>query len=96
MKSRVCFALIVLSLFAFVESLYAQTTQSQFGYVNVADAVLLHPTMRNFDIKTKLFKLEALKGINREKRTRRRLSEKTKKNNSFSRKNKKYVGKRKK
>ena len=68
MKSRVCFVLIVLSLFVFIDSLYAQTTQSQFGYVNVSDAVLLHPTMRHFDIKTKLFKLEALKGINREKR----------------------------
>ncbi|MBR4570962.1 MAG: hypothetical protein IKO19_09925 [Candidatus Riflebacteria bacterium] len=68
MKSRVCFLLIVLTLFVFAENLYAQTTQSQFGYVNVSDAVLLHPTMRHFDIKTKLFKLEALKGINREKR----------------------------
>lgn len=68
MRSRVCFILTVLTLFMFCERIYAQTSQSQFGYVNVADAVLLHPTMRNFDIKTKLFRLEALKGINREKR----------------------------
>ncbi len=68
MKSRVCFILIVLTLFLFCENLYAQNSQSQFGYVNVSDAVLLHPTMRHFDIKTKLFRLEALKGVNREKR----------------------------
>ena len=63
MKSRVSFVVIVLTLFVFANNLYAQNVQSQFGYVNVSDAVLLHPTMRHFDIKTKLFKLEALKGI---------------------------------
>ena len=68
MKCRVCFVVIVLTLFTFANNLFAQNAQSQFGYVNVSDAVLLHPTMRHFDIKTKLFKLEALKGINREKR----------------------------
>ncbi|MBQ2592001.1 MAG: OmpH family outer membrane protein [Candidatus Riflebacteria bacterium] len=68
MKKRICFVLLVLTLFAFSESIYAQTPQSQFGYVNVSDAVLLHPTMRHFDIKTKRFRLEALKGVNKTQR----------------------------
>ena len=68
MRSRVCLILTVLTLFLFCESLYSQTTQSQFGYVNVADAMLLHPTMRYFDPISKRFKLEALKGVNPEKR----------------------------
>lgn len=68
MKKNVCFVLLFLTLFMFCERIYAQTSQSQFGYVNVADAMLLHPTMRYFDPISKRFKLEALKGVNPEKR----------------------------
>ncbi|HMM61547.1 MAG TPA: hypothetical protein PKC25_15620, partial [Candidatus Rifleibacterium sp.] len=34
----------------------------QFGYVNVADAVMLHPLMKEFDASARRFKLSALKG----------------------------------
>lgn len=68
MRSRVCFILLALAIFMLCGNLYAQAPQSQFGYVNVADAMLLHPTMRYFDPISKRFKLEALKGVNPEKR----------------------------
>jgi len=38
-----------------------QPGQVQFGYVNVADAVLLHPFMKEFDATPRRFKLSALK-----------------------------------
>ncbi len=34
----------------------------QFGYVNVADVVMLHPLMKEFDASARRFKLSALKG----------------------------------
>ena len=55
------------ALVVFSGTLFAEATQS-FGYVNVADALLLHPTIRHFDPVSKRFKLEALKGVNPEKR----------------------------
>ncbi len=55
------------ALVVFSGTLFAEATQS-FGYVNVADAMLLHPTIRHFDPVSKRFKLEALKGVNPEKR----------------------------
>ena len=45
---------------------FAET--AQFGYVNVATVVLLHPTMKHFDPMSKLFKLDALKNIDSEER----------------------------
>ena len=56
MRSRVCFILLALAMFMLCGKLYAQAPQSQFGYVNVADAMLLHPTMRYFDPISKRFK----------------------------------------
>ena len=53
---------ISLFLVTFInESLFS--ADQQFGYVNVADALLLHPTMRYFNVKAKRFSLKALKGI---------------------------------
>lgn len=46
-----------------------QQPQNQFGYVNVADAMLLHPTMQYFDPIAKRFKIDALKGVDPEKRS---------------------------
>ena len=69
MRSRVCFILLALAMFMLCGNLYAQAPQSQFGYVNVADAMLLHPTMRYFDPISKRFKLDALKGVDPEKRS---------------------------
>lgn len=42
--------------------------EHQFGYVNVVDCMMLHPTMRYFDISSKRFDLKAFKGINVEER----------------------------
>lgn len=58
-------ALLVLFIGCFSIS---NAQQVQVGYVNVADVMLLHPTMRYFDTTSKRFKLEALKGINAQKR----------------------------
>ena len=44
-------------------SVFSQPVQ-HFGYVNVIDAMMLHPTMRYFDTSTKRFILAAFKGIN--------------------------------
>jgi hypothetical protein len=69
MKNRASFIILnIITLLLFCNNLYGQTQQNQFGYVNVADAMLLHPTMRYFDPVSKRFKLEALKGVNPEKR----------------------------
>lgn len=70
MKSRAYIILTIAIFIAFCQVSFAagQPQASQFGYVNVADAMLLHPTMRYFDSKAKRFKLEALKGIDKEKR----------------------------
>ncbi len=46
-----------------------QSQSNQFGYVNIAETMLLHPTMRYFDPIAKRFKLEALKGVDPEKRS---------------------------
>lgn len=48
-------------------SSFSQPMQ-HFGYVNVIDAMMLHPTMRYFDTSTKRFSLAAFKGINIEER----------------------------
>ncbi len=44
----------------------------QFGYVNVADAVMLHPLMKEFDASARRFKLSALKGDQENKSIERR------------------------
>lgn len=44
----------------------------QFGYVNVADAVMLHPLMKEFDASARRFKLSALKGDQEGKSQERR------------------------
>jgi hypothetical protein len=41
--------------------------QLQFGYVNLAEAVLLHPFMKGFDSEPRRFKISALKNANPEK-----------------------------
>ena len=45
---------------------YAET--SQFGYVNIANVMLLHPTMKHFDPISKRFKIEALKDVDKNQR----------------------------
>jgi Skp family chaperone for outer membrane proteins len=57
--------LIMLALFML---LYSQLYAEQFGYVNVVDCMMLHPTMRYFDISSKRFDLKAFRGINIEER----------------------------
>lgn len=64
---RINSLIILLVLFIGCFSI-SNAQQVQVGYVNVADVMLLHPTMRYFDPSAKRFKLEALKGINTEKR----------------------------
>ena len=68
MRNRMFFVLLAIAILVLCDSVYAQNPQSQFGYVNVADAMLLHPMMRHFDPISKRFKLEALKGVDPEKR----------------------------
>lgn len=60
---------IIVALVLVSSVLCAAEQQSQFGYVNVADAMLLHPTMQHFDPNAKRFRIEALKGIDPEKRS---------------------------
>ena len=71
MKNRclILFGVLLLSL-VFVSSLVnAQTKQqSQFGFVNISDVMLLHPIMVDFNPVSKRFKLEALKGIDKDKK----------------------------
>ena len=58
MKSYKSLLLSILSILI-CGNLFA--ADQQFGFVNVADALLLHPTMRYFDPVNKRFKLDALK-----------------------------------
>ncbi|MDD3148651.1 MAG: hypothetical protein PHD82_15260 [Candidatus Riflebacteria bacterium] len=55
----------LLMIFAVAALFFPATTNaqesSQFGYVNVADAVMLHPLMKDFDSTPKRFKLSAIK-----------------------------------
>ena len=68
MLKKVFFVVTAFLLVGFVDTLYAQQSQNQFGYVNIANAMLLHPTMQYFDSQSKRFKIEALKGIKSEER----------------------------
>lgn len=54
--------LLLTAVVAFCWPLNAQET-AQFGYVNVADAVMLHPLMKDFDPVSKRFKLSAMKNV---------------------------------
>ena len=69
MRKPVLYFLLCIAIITLCNSVYAQNSQSQFGYVNVADAMLLHPTMRYFDPTAKRFKLGALKGVDPDKRS---------------------------
>lgn len=60
MKYFRLFLIITVAAVVFSGPLGAQET-AQFGYVNVADAVMLHPLMKDFDSTPKRFKLSAIK-----------------------------------
>ena len=60
-------AIFIISLILIHASAFAQPVQ-HFGYVNVIDVMMLHPTMRYFDLSTKRFSLSAFKGINIQER----------------------------
>lgn len=60
--------LLISILFIAFSSITLLADNQQFGYVNVADALLLHPTMRHFDPANKLFKIDVLKLTSPEKR----------------------------
>jgi hypothetical protein len=62
MSFKKIFVLPCLFIAAFVATLAAEEPKPQFGYVDVADAVLLHPPMQHFDSDSKRFELSALKG----------------------------------
>lgn len=64
---RIVIAMAFISMF-FVQPVSAQET-AQFGYVNVAEAVMLHPLMKDFDATPKRFKLTAIKGTPADKAT---------------------------
>ncbi len=66
MNLKKLFSLVLMLLTMTCYQSFAET--NQFGYVNVATVVLLHPTMKHFDPMTKLFKFEALKNIDSEER----------------------------
>ncbi len=57
------FMLSIFGLFLIIcqQHVCAAEPPAQFGYVNVANAVLLHPLMKEFDAKPRRFKLSALK-----------------------------------
>lgn len=60
---------LLLAIFALLVSLgNVAADDTKFGYVNVADAMLLHPTMRYFNAKAKRFTLKALNGVDENKR----------------------------
>ena len=59
---------ITLFLFIILNSVSFAAPQQEFGYVNVIDCMMLHPTMQYFDLGSKRFNLKALKGINIEER----------------------------
>jgi Skp family chaperone for outer membrane proteins len=62
MTSKLISLLILTSIFSFGFSFVAYSQdQVQFGYVNVAEAVLLHPLMKDFDAGPRRFKLSATK-----------------------------------
>lgn len=68
MKRFVVFILAIASLYVATPAVQAQD-QPQFGYVNLADAVLLHPFMKDFDAAPRRFKITALKGDSEKRRT---------------------------
>ncbi|HNX76985.1 MAG TPA: hypothetical protein PLM07_05895 [Candidatus Rifleibacterium sp.] len=59
--NRTCLMMVIAAVI-FCWPLHAQEG-TQFGYVNVADAVMLHPLMKDFDPMPKRFKLSALKNV---------------------------------
>ncbi|MGM0600305.1 MAG: hypothetical protein ACQETH_10885 [Candidatus Rifleibacteriota bacterium] len=61
MSLKKLFALPCLFIVVFAALSTAEEAKPQFGYVDVADAVLLHPFMQHFDSDSKRFKLSALK-----------------------------------
>lgn len=63
---KMFFGIILIFVILINNESFAET--SQFGYVNVVDVMMLHPTMKYYDISTKRFDLKAFKGINIEER----------------------------
>ncbi len=66
MLKKVFFIVAAFILISSADKAYAQ--QNQFGYVNIANAMLLHPTMQYFDSQSKRFRIEAYKGVIAEER----------------------------
>ena len=59
-KKLMVFLLVFASLY--MQSALQAQDQVQFGYVNLAEAVLLHPLMKDFDAKPRRFRITAIKG----------------------------------
>ncbi len=68
MKIKSIYFYAMLFVIAIYNGSFAEQQSSQFGYVNVVDVLLLHPTMKYYDIGSKRFSLKAFKGINIEER----------------------------
>lgn len=60
MRNKRFFFIVLIIMFLVSLNLFAQSNQPLFGYVNIAEVMLLHPTMKYFDTKEKKFKLEAI------------------------------------
>ncbi|MBU1105979.1 MAG: hypothetical protein KKB51_04850 [Candidatus Riflebacteria bacterium] len=58
---RILFFLVLIACLNVQSSLQAED-QVQFGYVNLAEAVLLHPFMKDFDSAPRRFRITAIKG----------------------------------
>lgn len=65
--NKILKVIFTISITLFNTSVFAQSMQ-QFGYVNVVDVMMLHPTMRYFDLSTKRFSLAAFKEIDIQER----------------------------
>ncbi len=61
LKKTMLIFMVLISLSCFCEPAQAEDT-ANFGYVNVAEAILLHPTMKSFDAGAKRFRLDVVKG----------------------------------
>lgn len=61
MKIQVSFIIVAFVFCLLVSSLPAQDA-SRFGYVNIVQAVMLHPLMAKYNVEAQAFQLSALKG----------------------------------
>jgi len=59
-KKALFFLILIACLYG--QSPLCAEDQVQFGYVNLAEAVLLHPFMKDFDATSRRFKITAIKG----------------------------------